>query len=457
MYSSHPMRPKKQTQQQHVSSNTFPLLPLDELTACCVELGAPLRPSDLATPTASKIRLIFELFIDFFMGIAKEQFTKHAPFAAVEKLEYRTMHDESIPAVLFFSHARSLMLAVGVTDFSMADLTTPDPKRTRRHLSAVINFAKFREERLDYYQGEMEKADELGEAKVTLEAEVRALAQKLTAAKSNSSRDRERVAEEEKAVQSLQERLVAANKTQAALQTDIRRVKAADAEMSKTSSELKQRLAGARNELTRMQAQVVSSPDKVRSMIAELEHQVAAERAAIRTGQETSLGLQERLNNLATVEKEVDRCVEVAEAIVTEAARADRLAGEVEGYATAVAAQRASLRELADALERAQYALQSTEEKAARAKATHATRKQEVAEELAAARARKMEGEAARSNASTLIAQRTATARQTAARTEAARRKHAAEMAAMREKLGQLHDSVLGYHGQVGAALAQAS
>ena len=33
----------------------------------------------------------------------------------------------------------------------MKDILTPDPKRVRRHLSAIINFAKFREERLVMY------------------------------------------------------------------------------------------------------------------------------------------------------------------------------------------------------------------------------------------------------------------------------------------------------------------
>lgn len=35
----------------------------------------------------------------------------------------------------------------GVFDFTMKDVLTPDTKRVRRHLSAIINFAKFKEER----------------------------------------------------------------------------------------------------------------------------------------------------------------------------------------------------------------------------------------------------------------------------------------------------------------------
>lgn len=33
----------------------------------------------------------------------------------------------------------------------MRDLVIPDPKRVRKHLSAVINFAKFRTDRTDFY------------------------------------------------------------------------------------------------------------------------------------------------------------------------------------------------------------------------------------------------------------------------------------------------------------------
>jgi len=35
----------------------------------------------------------------------------------------------------------------GVADFTREDLARPDPKRLKKQLSGLINFAKFREER----------------------------------------------------------------------------------------------------------------------------------------------------------------------------------------------------------------------------------------------------------------------------------------------------------------------
>ena len=56
---------------------------------------------------------------------------------------------------LFSSGRRDkLLVAAGVRDgFQLKDLAKPDPRRVRRNLSAIINFHKFREDRLKKYQG----------------------------------------------------------------------------------------------------------------------------------------------------------------------------------------------------------------------------------------------------------------------------------------------------------------
>ncbi len=51
--------------------------------------------------------------------------------------------------MLFAQSCRRLLGVCGVTDFSLLDVFKPDAKRLRRNLSAIINFAKFKEERLE--------------------------------------------------------------------------------------------------------------------------------------------------------------------------------------------------------------------------------------------------------------------------------------------------------------------
>lgn len=98
------------------------------------------------------IRRIFEVFIEKIMGITKEEMGQPA-FSGLRALDFPELHEESIPELTFFRTISKLMGYCGIYDFSFRDLLYPSPKRLRRQLSALINFAKFREERLSTFAG----------------------------------------------------------------------------------------------------------------------------------------------------------------------------------------------------------------------------------------------------------------------------------------------------------------
>ena len=50
------------------------------------------------------------------------------------------------------------MTLVGITDFSIRDLIKPDAGRVKKILSAIINFAKFREEQLPVFDKHIERS-----------------------------------------------------------------------------------------------------------------------------------------------------------------------------------------------------------------------------------------------------------------------------------------------------------
>jgi kinetochore protein Nuf2 len=51
-----------------------------------------------------------------------------------------------------------LMSQVGILDFSIRDLIKPDAQRVKKILSAIINFAKFREEQLPVFDKHTERS-----------------------------------------------------------------------------------------------------------------------------------------------------------------------------------------------------------------------------------------------------------------------------------------------------------
>ena len=73
-------------------------------------------------------------------------------FNAIDCLQFPELHDNSIPNIVFSKNLSKLMGASGLQDFSLVkDLYKPEPARLRRNLSAIINFAKFREEKLSLF------------------------------------------------------------------------------------------------------------------------------------------------------------------------------------------------------------------------------------------------------------------------------------------------------------------
>lgn len=60
------------------------------------------------------------------------------------------------------------MAEVGIDDFGLKDIIRPDPPRLRIILSAVINFAKFREEQLSLLEELSKKTDEINDRNTKL-------------------------------------------------------------------------------------------------------------------------------------------------------------------------------------------------------------------------------------------------------------------------------------------------
>ena len=44
------------------------------------------------------------------------------------------------------------MQVVGISDFNLGDIIRPEPPRLRKVLSGIINFMKFREDKMDVYE-----------------------------------------------------------------------------------------------------------------------------------------------------------------------------------------------------------------------------------------------------------------------------------------------------------------
>lgn len=135
----------------------FPILDFKELSVCLQGCDFIANEELVSRPSAKYIRALFEQILDTFMGFSPEYcvtttktILQGDPSNLVATNEDSNTDDiaETMQTLVFFRAANSLLQTCGVHDFRLMDLVRPEPQRIRRILSAVINYARFREEHL---------------------------------------------------------------------------------------------------------------------------------------------------------------------------------------------------------------------------------------------------------------------------------------------------------------------
>ncbi|KAJ1962598.1 kinetochore-associated Ndc80 complex subunit nuf2, partial [Dimargaris xerosporica] len=182
------MTPRHTAQTTQRTSYIFPTLKPSEILQCMNDLQIPFTEEDLAKPTALRMQMAYEAFIDIFMGITAEQF-ENSEAQLANLVEHPNIYTNSAQLIIFSRHIGRLMREVGIDDFSLRDILKPEPGRVRKIISAVINFAKFREEQMVIYDKYVNQADELAQELEQLQNEQQELQDQISQAKHRRAQD----------------------------------------------------------------------------------------------------------------------------------------------------------------------------------------------------------------------------------------------------------------------------
>ena len=158
------------------SKFVFPNLKNSDIVLCMNELGVSFSEEDLQKPTPQRMQMVYEAFSDILMGYTRENFDSNVRACANEVENFvcslnpltQDIYQDSIGLMTFHKQLYSrfvradgrviLMSQVGILDFSIRDLIKPESARVKQILSAIINFAKFREEQLPVFDKHVERS-----------------------------------------------------------------------------------------------------------------------------------------------------------------------------------------------------------------------------------------------------------------------------------------------------------
>lgn len=172
------------------NKDAFPLLDFKELSICLQTMEFTASEELISRPTSQYIKTLFEQFVDIFMGLSiqlteelsKDLLGRNNGFSHDSHPEdeqnngrFDAKKDDTsqlIPLMILFRCSLAFLEKCGVHDFNIMDLKKPDSQRIRRILSAVINFARFREERMKDCEPIAQVCEELSEDARKVESEI---------------------------------------------------------------------------------------------------------------------------------------------------------------------------------------------------------------------------------------------------------------------------------------------
>lgn len=129
-----------------MNNDIFPLLDIPELSICLQSCDFSLATEDnIARPTSMYVMTLYKQIIDNFMGISADSLIN---IGREDDEEDDAAYNATLRVLVLNKICFKFFENIGVNDFNMLDLYRPDALRTRRLLSAVVNYARFREERM---------------------------------------------------------------------------------------------------------------------------------------------------------------------------------------------------------------------------------------------------------------------------------------------------------------------
>lgn len=126
------------------------ILDYNEIVKCIIGCELHATYEDVSQPKQPFVQNVINEMLDGVLGINIKDMVPRLQSAATKagvNADNNNFMDNQADARLLMAHQRKishLMFEIGIRDFSIMDIIKPEPERTRRIFSALINFIRFR-------------------------------------------------------------------------------------------------------------------------------------------------------------------------------------------------------------------------------------------------------------------------------------------------------------------------
>ena len=266
--------PRRRTKKQY----SFPVLKKKDIIGCFAELGINVTNSNLDKPDEQTCRFIYCETLQILMNIDVNRKSRQNEN---NYFEYPSLHQQSIINIRLFRDIIRFMVNIGVSDFGINDVIYPESYRTIRNLSAIINFAKFRNQKHRIYQ---QYKTQITELQQKLDKEVKSnqcLAAEFIKIKSKIDSDKPMVDNLQNQILELHTEIIKANDEMEAQDPVIHSIKRKIKSLQAKEKEQAVVLGKNLDKIREIESQIVYSPQRIKKELKSMSKHVQMEQIEV--------------------------------------------------------------------------------------------------------------------------------------------------------------------------------
>ena len=301
-------------------SYSFPILNKGEILECMAELKISMTEQELTKPNSEHIRVVYEKLTEMLVGVSRED-SSQTEFGAADSLEFPELQESSIGEVTVMSAMVRLALTAGIPDFSLRDIMHPEYQRTRRILSAIINFAKYREMKLGIFNELSSQSEMLLQQKDQLEMRKQELSSQIKKIRQQRKSEEPEVDALKDETEKLTSQINVLNKEQALLKVNSAELKTASNELTDRLNSLKLSLKTGKADIEKLTSQIVRSPERMQSELVHLQEKLVEDKENLRMEEENLQEFSSKAQRIQNGQEELASLMTFMESVEAEAGK----------------------------------------------------------------------------------------------------------------------------------------
>lgn len=276
----------------------------------------------LQKPTAIFVQQLYEQIIASFLGVTYEN---QVPILEA-CCEGRETFDSARAARSIFALVRAsskLMQICGVDDFSMADFMKPEAQRIRRLLSAVVNFARFREEHMGVCEDLIQRSEETSLATERGYQEVISYNERLQELKLQKEMDAPMIKEAQEHNRQVEAELRKLKKIQDQYHTEHEAYKRDKSRLVGKLEDQNFLTTQIRKECEKLRPYVLDAPSTLRRINEEMSESVQSGKSAIERLERRLRALEVSIESFKNIEQDIAGSLKIMEETENEMSKQD--------------------------------------------------------------------------------------------------------------------------------------